>query len=394
MLDALAGSEQAARWHVYGKHYWFPRCNAAGSLIRLGRWDEAGTILAAGEALTEGVSEVYVHSMSSLLAVLSGRFDDAGRHLELVFSKSVEIVDPQFQGPIHWVAAMKAWFEGKLETAWGLIEKGLDLVEKGEDWFYRAPLHVLGAAILADLALAGDDPARRRSAVGVLVRDMQAATNEASAADFPGQLAQTEAELTRAEGASDPSAWEKARLFVAGPSPALRCRLLPIPPWERSCSTPDGSRRVSPSSTRRGRCRQAGRTALEPHDRTSPPRLGNPVLARAMGPDPGSSRQAGSSAVDAEAVASDDVPVPVEAVLRGPDEGLLVDVDQPEPLGKTGQPFEVVEKAPMEVAVDGNSFVDCLLQGGQMGPDVIDPPRVMDRTVLTRGRRNMKLRSR
>jgi tetratricopeptide (TPR) repeat protein len=210
VLDALAGSEQAARWHVYGKHYWFPRCNAAVSLIRLGRWTEAGKILASGEALTEGVSEVYLHTASSLLDVLTGRFDEADRHLEVVFSKSVEIVDPQFQGPIHWVAAMKAWFERQLETAWGLIEKGLDLVEKGEDWFYRAPLHVLGAAILADMALADDDPGRRRSAIGVLVRDMQAATNEASAADFPAQVAQTEAELTRAEGASDPSAWEKA----------------------------------------------------------------------------------------------------------------------------------------------------------------------------------------
>ncbi len=71
VVDALAGSEQAARWHVYGKHYWFPRCNAAVSLIRLGRWNEAGNILASGEALTEGVSEVYVHTVSSLLAVLT-----------------------------------------------------------------------------------------------------------------------------------------------------------------------------------------------------------------------------------------------------------------------------------------------------------------------------------
>lgn len=227
VVDALAGSEQAARWHVYGKHYWFPRCNAAWSLIRLGRWDEAATILEAGEALTEGVSEVFVHSVSSLLAVLSGRFDDAHRHLERVFSKSVEIVDPQFQGPIHWMAAMNAWFEGQLETAWELIEKGLDLVEKGEDWFYRAPLHALGAAILADLALAGNNPPRRRSAAGVLVRSMQAAAEEASAADFPAQLAQTEAELSRAESASSPSAWQKASLLWEGlsqPYEAAYCR--------------------------------------------------------------------------------------------------------------------------------------------------------------------------
>ena len=227
VADALAGSEQAAQWHVYGKHYWFPRCNAAWSLIRLGRWKEAGTILAAGEALTEGVSEVYVHSMAALLAVLSGRLDDSNRHLELVFSKSVEIVDPQFQGPIHWMAAMRAWFEGTLDDAWELIEKGLDLVEKGEDWFYRAPLYMLGAAILADQALTGDDPPRQRSAIGVLVRDMQAAADEASAADFPAQLAQAGAEWTRAEGAATPSAWAKAATLwqaLGQPYDAAYCR--------------------------------------------------------------------------------------------------------------------------------------------------------------------------
>ena len=44
----------------------------------------------------------------------------------------------------------------------------------------------------------------------MLVSYMPAATNYACAAFFPAQLAQTEAELTRAEGASNPSAWEKA----------------------------------------------------------------------------------------------------------------------------------------------------------------------------------------
>jgi class 3 adenylate cyclase/tetratricopeptide (TPR) repeat protein len=217
VIDALAGSEQAARWHVYGKHYWFPRCNAAWSLIRLGRWDEAGAILGSGEAITEGVSEVFVHSMSAYLAVLTGRTEDANHHLEEAFSKSVEIVDPQFQGPLHWVAAMNAWFQGQLETGWGLIEKGLDLVEKGEDWFYRAPLHVLGCAIAADLAV--KDP-RYLEATQVLVRNLRAAVGEAGSADFPAQASQAEAELTRAMGNSDPDAWGRAsELWNAFPQP-------------------------------------------------------------------------------------------------------------------------------------------------------------------------------
>lgn len=225
VIDALAGSEQAARWHVYGKHYWFPRCNAAWSLIRLGRWDEAGAILEAGEAITEGVSEVFVHSMASFLAVLTGRLDDADRHLDRAFSKSVEVVDPQFQGPIHWVAAMNAWFQGQLETAWELIEKGLDLVEKGEDWFYRAPLHVLGCAIAADLALSTEP--RYLEATEVLVRNLQAAVGEAGSADFPAQLGQAEAELTRALGLSDPDSWSRAAELwnrLAQPYETAYCR--------------------------------------------------------------------------------------------------------------------------------------------------------------------------
>ena len=51
--------------------------------------------------------------------------------------------------------------------------------------------------------------------------------NEASAADFPAQLAQTEAELTRAEGAANPSAWEKASTLwqaLRQPYDAAYCR--------------------------------------------------------------------------------------------------------------------------------------------------------------------------
>ena len=227
VIDALAGSDQAARWHVYGKHYWFPRCNAAWSLIHLGRWEEAAAILASGEAVTEGVSEVFVHNLAALLAVLSGRADDARRHLDRVFSKSTGILDPQFQGPIHWVAALNAWFEGRSVDAWEIVETGLDLIEKGEDWFYRAPLHAVGVAVQADLALSGDEPSRRRSAAGVLVRALRAAAVESTAADFPAQLAQAEAELTRAEGAPDPAAWEQAADLWAAlrqPYEAAYCR--------------------------------------------------------------------------------------------------------------------------------------------------------------------------
>ncbi|HEY7563446.1 MAG TPA: hypothetical protein VIA81_00815, partial [Acidimicrobiia bacterium] len=227
VADALEGSEQAARWHVYGKHYWFPRGNAAYSLSRLGRWDEAEKILETGQAQPEGVSAVYLLSMSAYLAAIRGRLEEARTHLKDVFSKSSDILEPQFQGPIHWIAAMTAHFSGRSEEAWKYIEAGLDWTEKGEDWFYRAPLHSLGAAILADLALADEGQPQHLQALGVLVRGMQSADSGPRAADFPAQLAQTEAEMLRGEGRSSPSSWGKAAALweeVGEPYPTAYCR--------------------------------------------------------------------------------------------------------------------------------------------------------------------------
>jgi hypothetical protein len=122
---------------------------------------------------------------------------------------------------------MTAHFSGRSEEAWKYIEAGLDWTEKGEDWFYRAPLHSLGAAILADLALADEGQPQHLQALGVLVRGMQSADSGPRAADFPAQLAQTEAEMLRGEGRSRPSSWGKAAALweeVGEPYPTAYCR--------------------------------------------------------------------------------------------------------------------------------------------------------------------------
>jgi hypothetical protein len=94
--------------------------------------------------------------------------------------------------------------------------RGLDLTEKGADWFYKAPLHALGTAVLADLALTGltwaADQAR------ALVSALRSV--DQGSADLPAHLAQCEAELTRAERRNDPLAWERAALlWVRFPQP-------------------------------------------------------------------------------------------------------------------------------------------------------------------------------
>ncbi|MGQ0847590.1 MAG: ATP-binding protein [Actinomycetota bacterium] len=222
VADAKAGSEAAARWHIYGKYFWFPRCNAAYSLIRLGRWQEAADHIQLGQGLAhaEGVSEVFVLSLKALLSLLTGDLEMARRYVDELLPKSTEIVDPQFQGPIHWVAAQLVSLEGSPEDAWEVVQRGLDLVEKGEDWFWRAPLYTFGTRVLADLALAGNEPARRRQDAVILVRTLEAAEGEAGASDFPAQLAQTRAELTRFDGNRHPPTWARAAdLWASIPQP-------------------------------------------------------------------------------------------------------------------------------------------------------------------------------
>lgn len=209
--DALEGADRAARFGAFSKYYWFHRANAVASLFRLGRWAEAAKVLEpAEETWVEGVSGLYVANMQADLATHQGRFDQAGRVMSQIMARSGEILDPQFQGPIHWIAAAMHWLQGELDTAWEMVERGLDRVEKGEDWFYKAPLYTIGAAVQADLALAGKDGERHREAARVLFRVLEAASSEGKAADFPAQLAQTRAEVSRAEGQSDPEAWKQA----------------------------------------------------------------------------------------------------------------------------------------------------------------------------------------
>lgn len=217
VIDALQGSERAARFGAFSKYYWFHRSNAVNSLIRLGRWAEAAKLLEpAEETSVEGVSGLYLANMQAFLAIHQGRFEAAGRRVAETMARSGEIIDPQFQGPIHWIVATMHWLQGELDKAWEMVQRGLDMVEKGEDWFYKAPLHVVGSAVLADLALAGKDRDRHREEARVLLRVLEAAGSDGKAADFPAQVAQTRAEVRRAEGQSDPQAWKQAGVLWEG----------------------------------------------------------------------------------------------------------------------------------------------------------------------------------
>lgn len=201
VTEALTGSEEAARSGLFGKYYWYHRCNGAWSLFRLGRWDEASAVLQIDEEVhAEGISEVHLQASRTLLEIVTGRLERARPHVEGVMEMIRDIVDPQFLGPVHWMAALLEWFEGNLLEAWDLLEQGIDRVQKAEDWFYRAPLHVLGAAVAVDLAKTGIDTDRFAEAAGVHVRVLQEATSDAETGPARPDASRTDPSRRRRSG--------------------------------------------------------------------------------------------------------------------------------------------------------------------------------------------------
>src|SRR5215510_2151909 len=86
------------------------------------------------------------------------------------------------------------------------------------------------------------------------------------------------------------------------------------------------------------------------------------------------------------ALRGDEVPVPREAVLRHPLEGVEVDVDDSEAAGVAERPLEVVEERPEEVAAHGHARRDSRSDCVEMALEVGDPPGVRDASVLARVR--------
>src|SRR4051794_3764562 len=66
---------------------------------------------------------------------------------------------------------------------------------------------------------------------------------------------------------------------------------------------------------------------------------------------------------DRKLPARDQVPIPVEAVLRHTLERRIVDVDDPEALRIAEAPFEVVEEAPHEVPLHRRAVFRCAQHG-------------------------------
>lgn len=132
VADAMEGAERSARAGLFSKYYWFHLCNAAWSLMRLGRWDQArGLLEGADLARVEGVPGLYLLTTQVLDGSAQRGFRGGSPLVETVLASSGEMVDPQFRGAMHLMAGTLAWFEGDLARAWILVERPRPHRERG-----------------------------------------------------------------------------------------------------------------------------------------------------------------------------------------------------------------------------------------------------------------------
>jgi DNA-binding CsgD family transcriptional regulator len=158
--DALAamleGERFAVRHGMRGSFGTFMFVNAAGDLLRLGRWDEAAERLAAAERLELGTTAAAMHlATAAMLHALRGEPGAARAHLERSAALTAEDLPGEFVIPIRCAEATLALAEHSPEQVRRLADETLD----GErDPLYAPALYAL--AIRAEAEMPAPDPGR------------------------------------------------------------------------------------------------------------------------------------------------------------------------------------------------------------------------------------------
>jgi DNA-binding CsgD family transcriptional regulator len=131
--------------------------NRAEPLLRLGRWAEAGRLIA--EALAgqpEGVFGATLHQLRAELAAMRGSYAEAGSELRAASRTFSHTADPQFTQPLRYVAALIALHQGDLTRARGTVATGIGA--NSEEWTSRYAWPVVWLAMRTE----ADDATRHR----------------------------------------------------------------------------------------------------------------------------------------------------------------------------------------------------------------------------------------
>ena len=221
--DAAARGVEAARTEGLQRRYGMDLAALEGDVLtRLGRWDEAATVMDAGIALDpSGRGTIYLATARGRLDALRGDVVTARRWFSFADELAEGQIDADLAGYLARARAETALVDGDAVTALEIARDGLLPLEGADDHFVRSPLLVLtiqAAAEVAEGARATQSDAAPNPEVAPAIAELESQT--ASAPMVAALRAHAVAEASRLEGESDPERWaDAAARFAEIPDP-------------------------------------------------------------------------------------------------------------------------------------------------------------------------------
>ena len=214
--DAAARGVEAARTEGLQRRYGMDLAALEGDVLtRLGRWDDAGSVMDAGLALDpSGRGTIYLATARGRLEALRGAVLDARRWFDTANELAQGQMDADLAGYLARARAETALLEEDAAAALDIATTGLVPLEGTDDHFVRSPLLVLAIQAAADVAEASravhDDAAVDEAATAVrpYVAELEALAE--SAPMVVAFRAHALAEASRLDGQSSPERWTDA----------------------------------------------------------------------------------------------------------------------------------------------------------------------------------------
>ncbi len=220
---SLQGAARMAQFGMGGPSQYrvFHRLNAAESWYQSGRWDEALKVAEDVSAGATGVGRIFCETMLARLHVGRGDLEAGQSALERGIAALGRGSEAQFNGPLRQAGVELHMWRNDHAAARRAVDEALDILAGTEDLPILSHMVALSALVEADVAersraardlAAAEAAVTRLTAHRDLLVDAMASVDRAPGPDLDarGHLAMTEAELGRAGGTSDPSAWRQA----------------------------------------------------------------------------------------------------------------------------------------------------------------------------------------
>jgi ATP/maltotriose-dependent transcriptional regulator MalT len=214
--DAAARGVEAARAEGLQRRYGMDLAALEGDVLtRLGRWDDAGSVMDAGLALDpSGRGTIYLATARGRLEALRGAVLDARRWFDTAHELAQGQMDADLAGYLARARAETALVEEDAAAALDIVRTGLVPLEGTDDHFVRSPLLVLAiqaAADVAEASRAAHDTAAADEAAAAArpyVAELEALAE--SAPMVAALRAHALAEASRLDGQSSPERWTDA----------------------------------------------------------------------------------------------------------------------------------------------------------------------------------------